>query len=291
MSATRPAADRRVDVLLATYCRPHTIRYAIEAVLQQTHADFTLHVVGDGCDDETERIVRSFADPRLRFYRFPKAMGFGYVHRNTVLRQCDAPFVAYMTDDDLWFPDHLQRGVETLVERELGLVAFRSIQVRYPNLLDPYFFAFDWRLGPWSRWLRNWFMGAVGCVHRREVFTAVGYWDESLFRFGDRDFYHRVRVSPVPSSYEDRVTVLRFYAQHWDPCYALVAEPPQKAWVGRLREPGFRAEVEAALAGPRDLLARWRQADDFVAFAVRSGPRFLRFLFHKARAWATGSRR
>jgi hypothetical protein len=72
----------QVDVILPTHRRPHTIAYAIQAVLGQTYPNFVLHVVGDGCDAETEAIARSFTDPRVRFHRFAKAMGFGYANRN-----------------------------------------------------------------------------------------------------------------------------------------------------------------------------------------------------------------
>src|SRR6185436_3459422 len=80
MSASPDA--RAVDVILPTYRRPHTIAYAIRSVLAQTHRDFTLHVVGDGCSAETEAVVDGIQDPRIRFHLFPKAMGFGYAHRN-----------------------------------------------------------------------------------------------------------------------------------------------------------------------------------------------------------------
>jgi len=271
-----------VDVILPTHRRPHTIEYSIRSVLAQTHAGFTLHVVGDGCGEETEAVVRSLADPRLRFHRFPKAMGFGYANRNAVLRQSSAPFVAYMTDDDLWFPDHLERGLAELEATAAGLVAFRSIQVRYPDVLDPYFFAYDWRLGSASRWLRNWFTGSVGCVHRRSVFDVVGYWNDRIFRFGDREFYNRVRLSSVPTRYVDRATVLRFFAQHWDGLYARLGEAPQKDWLPRLQDAEWRQGVERALASTRRGwdVRRW-QAADFLAFGARSGPRFARFVFQK----------
>jgi glycosyltransferase involved in cell wall biosynthesis len=273
-----PAA---VDVILPTYRRPHTIGFAIRSVLGQSHPRFTLHVVGDGCDAQTEAVVRSFDDPRIRFRRFPKGTGFGYVHRNTVLKESSAPYIAYMTDDDLWFPDHLERGLARLQDGKLGLVAFRSIQVRYPDVLDPYFFAFDWRLGPPSVWLRNWFMGSVNCVHRREVFEQVGYWNDRLFRFGDREFYNRVRTSPVTSRYVDDVSVLRFYAQHWDPRYPRVAQPPQLEYLERLQDPAWRDAIDRALQGSRGWTVRRRQAADFFAFAVRSGPKFARFWYQK----------
>lgn len=272
-----------VDILLPTYRRPHTIGYAIRSVLAQTHRNFTLHVVGDGCSAETEAVVRSGDDPRVRFRAFPKATGFGYAHRNVVLRESAAPYVAYMTDDDLWFPDHLARALEILGGGETGLVAFRSIQVRHPDVLDPYFFAFDWQLGPASRWLRNWFMGSVNCVHRRDVFEKVGYWNDRLVRFGDREFYNRVRTSAVRSRYVDRVTVLRFYAQHWDGRYAGFRTAPQSRYVETVRDPAWRERVHEALAQRRDFAVRRRQAADFFAFALRSGPKLARFWYQKRR--------
>jgi glycosyltransferase involved in cell wall biosynthesis len=276
--------DTLVDVVLATHARPHTIGYAIASVLAQTEPRFALHVVGDGCDERTAAMVAAVGDPRVRFLRFPKAPGFGYANRNVVLERVRSPFVAYMTDDDLWFPDHLESALFALGERRLDLVAFRSGQVRPPDQPDPHFFAFDWSFGPFSRFLRHWFMGAVGSVHRRSVFETVGYWNDALFRFGDREFYNRVRVSALPSAYLDHITVLRFYAQHWDGLYARVNEPPQKRYLPRVLDPAWTAAFRAsARAGGRGLAVRRRQAADFAAFAVRSGPRFVRFGWQRMR--------
>lgn len=272
----------RVDVVLATYNRPQTVAHSVEAVLAQTERRLLLHVVCDGCDGESERRVRAFADERVRFHRFPKARGFGYASRNTVLRTTVAPFVAYGTDDDLWLPDHLERGVAALDERRLDLVAFRSASVYPPDTLDPHFFAFDWRLGPVSTFLRNWFMGAVTSVHRRTLFATVGYWDERLRRFGDRDFYNRARRSGRPTAFVDEVTVLRFFAQHWQHLYPGLSEPPQARYLPRVGDPAWIAGLRAqASEANRRGDVRRRQWADFLRFAVRSGPRFLRYLWER----------
>src|SRR4029079_207278 len=97
----------------------------MESVLRQTVADFTLEIVGDGCDEETERVVLGTGDPRVKFSRFSKGMGFGYSHRNTVLRRGRSPYVAYMTDDDLLFPDHLELALSALERPGPSLAAFR----------------------------------------------------------------------------------------------------------------------------------------------------------------------
>lgn len=267
-----------VDIILPTHRRPHTIACAIQSVLQQTHADFRLHIIGDGCDETTEALARSVRDPRVTFRRFPKQPGYGYANRNTVLRETDGEFVAYLCDDDLWFPDHLERGLAELRARDVGLVAFRSCAVRFPRSLDPHFFSFDWQAGAATRLLRQWFTGSVECVHRREVFGRVGYWNERLFRFGDREFSHRVRASEVPTAYVDVVTVLRFYAMYWDRLYGSLPEAPQKQFVERLLDPAWCGDIRrCALPGPRDWAVRVRQWTDFTRFGVHSGPRFLRF--------------
>ena len=181
------------DVILPTRGRARTIGFAIGSVLAQTIGDFTLEVVGDGCDEATERAVRAIGDPRIRFSRFEKGMGFGYANRNAVLRRGRSPYVAYMTDDDLMFPDHLELALAALDRSGPSLVAFRAAQVRFPDDLDPNFFAFDWKLGFFSDFLRNGFIGSANLVHRRSLFDRIGYWDETLFRFGDREFHGRAR--------------------------------------------------------------------------------------------------
>ena len=265
------------DVILPTRGRSHTIGFAIASVLDQTIGDFTLEIVGDGCDEATERTVLAVGDPRIRFSRFEKGSGFGYAHRNAALRRGRSPYVAYMTDDDLMFPDHLERARAALDRPGPSLVAFRAAQVRFPDDLDPNFFAFDWNLGCLSDFLRNWFIGSANLVHRRSLFDRIGYWDETLFRFGDREFHSRARRAGE-ATFRDEVTLLRFFAAQWDRRYALLPEPPQARYADAIRDPEWRRSVRRRAAdGPRGVALRLAQARDFMGFALRSGPRFIRF--------------
>src|SRR5262249_51788272 len=149
----------------------------------------------------------------------------------------------------------------------------------------PHFFAFDWRSAFARAFLRNWFMGAVNCVHRRSVFDRVGMWNEKLFRFGDREFYNRVRLSGLPTAYVDEVTGLRFYAQHWGDRFARAQEPPQCRYLEHVSDAQWRDGIRRRTAsGPRSLAVRRHQCADFVRFAFASGPKFLRFWYEKLRS-------
>jgi glycosyltransferase involved in cell wall biosynthesis len=286
-SGPRAAGSGLVDVVLPTCRRPHTLPYAIESVLAQSYPHLRLHVISDGLDPATEAVASSFRDPRLRFYAFPKAPGFGYANRNVVMRGLEGRWVAYMNDDDLLFADHLATAVAALRDG-LELVALRPCAVQYPDTLDPHFFAFAWR-GPFARrFLRHWFMGSVNCVHERRLFERVGTWNERLSRFGDREFYNRARRR-ARSRYLDHVTILRFYALHWDGRYRDLEHPPQARYVDRVRDAGWIAGVRRAAAGGGGWNARRRQLADFFAFGLRSGPRFVRFGWELAATRARGA--
>jgi len=97
----------RFSVLLTTHNRANLLRYAISSVLSQTEGDFELLIVGDGCTDNSSAIVAAFNDSRIRWFDLPKAPYFGYANRNVVLRQASGEYIAFVTDDDLVFPDHL----------------------------------------------------------------------------------------------------------------------------------------------------------------------------------------
>ena len=275
--------DDAVDVILPTHARPHTIGYAIAAVLRQSHANLTLHVVGDGCGDDTAAVVAAIADERLRFHRLAKARGYGYANRNRVLRAGTAPFVAYTSDDDLWFPDHLANALAALARDDAEVSLGREIAVQPPDRIDPHFFAFDWHLAGAGTLLRHWFTGPGVVVHRRRLFDTIGYWNEALARFGDREFLSRVRASGVPATTHGGATMLRFYAAAWDRHYPQLAAPPQARYLERLADPAWGAALAAAMRpGPRPLGVRWGQLRDFAAFARRSGPKFARFWYERA---------
>jgi glycosyltransferase involved in cell wall biosynthesis len=277
--------DVTVAVLLPTHSRPRTIIYAIDSVLAQTHAALELHIVCDGCDAATDDVVARVNDPRVRFHRRPKAPGYGYANRNAVLRLTSAPWIAYISDDDLWFPDHLEVSLASLRVLGSGLVASRSVLVKPPGRLDPHFFAFDWCGLPGGRVLGRWFVGSAPLVHHRSVLERVGYWDETLERFGDREFYARVLRSSVPTGDTNAVTIVRFLALHWDHHYPGLDPPPQAPVLGQLRDPDYRDWVRGLPGQRRSVATRAEQLADFVRFAARSGPRFLRYQLHGLRSF------
>jgi len=96
-----------VSVIIATYNWSSVLRYAIRTVLWQTYRNIELLVIGDACTDDSEQVVDSFADPRVRWHNLPENCGNQFGPNNAGLGLARGEYVAYLGHDDVWFPTHL----------------------------------------------------------------------------------------------------------------------------------------------------------------------------------------
>src|SRR5919109_2218405 len=103
-----------VTVIIATYNFSAALRYTIRSALAQTVRDFELLVVGDACTDESEEVVRSFADSRIQWINLPQRSGSQAGPNNAGLERARGEYIAYLGHDDLWWPDHLAVGLRTI---------------------------------------------------------------------------------------------------------------------------------------------------------------------------------
>lgn len=207
-----------VSVIIPTHNRGDILRRAIDSVLNQTYKDFELIVVSDGCTDNTDEIVTSYADPRIKFFSHEKSCGASAA-RNTGIKASTGQYIAFLDDDDEWTVDKLEVQVP-VIERsapKLGLVYAwmeyiedgRVKCVRAPELRGDIFI---------EMLDKQAITNSSTLMIRREVLDVVKGFDESLLRGNDGDFIRRISkhfaVDYVPKvlakiniGHEDRITV------------------------------------------------------------------------------------
>jgi glycosyltransferase involved in cell wall biosynthesis len=112
----------RCTVLLPVVRPPYLLRNAIESVLAQTVSELELFIICDGAPPETIDCAHDFArrDPRVTVFEFPKGKRVGEAHRHTALTNASGTFVAYLEDDDLWFPNHLEELEKLFLTVDFG---------------------------------------------------------------------------------------------------------------------------------------------------------------------------
>ena len=112
-----------VSIILPTYNREHLLRRAIDSILGQTYQEFELIVIDDGSTDQTEKVVKSYEDGRIHYYKLEQ--NFGPAHaRNVGIQAAVCDYIAFHDSDDVWCKEKLQKQMQVLqkVSKQVGIV-------------------------------------------------------------------------------------------------------------------------------------------------------------------------
>ena len=102
-----------VSVIVPTYNRPYRLREALQSILTQSLQDFEIIVVNDGETDITSVIETLPHNGRITTVKHDRNRGLA-ASRNTGLRLAQGTYIAYLDDDDRYYPDHLAVLVNAL---------------------------------------------------------------------------------------------------------------------------------------------------------------------------------
>lgn len=102
-----------VSVCIPSYRGAAHLAETIESVLSQELGDLELIIIDDNSPDETDRVIASYNDPRLRYYKNPQNLG-PEGNWNRCLEEARGRYFKLLPQDDQLFPDTLKRQVEVL---------------------------------------------------------------------------------------------------------------------------------------------------------------------------------
>ncbi|HEY0413770.1 MAG TPA: glycosyltransferase [Allosphingosinicella sp.] len=234
-----PSANPRVTVIMATWNWSEVLPFAIGSVLLQTFGDFELLVVGDGCTDDSERVVADIGDPRVRWLNLPENHGHQSAPNNEGLRQARGELVAYLGHDDLWLPHHLDclvKAIEEGADLAHGIVRMVAPGDEQACLIRSNYVPGDW-IPPSS------------VVHRRALVTAAGGWADyrTLSCDPDGELWRRFHAAGARIRFVPRLTAIKLPAAARRIVYKKRPWREQAAWLERIRSTDVEAEELGAL--------------------------------------------
>jgi glycosyltransferase involved in cell wall biosynthesis len=250
-------AAPRVSIIMATYNWSSVLPYSIGSALRQTLPDFELLVVGDGCTDDSESIVASINDSRVRWINLPNNNGHQSAPNNEGLRQSRGEIIAYLGHDDLWFPEHLASLVAAI---DGGVdVAWSATRWISPNPEDD-------PISLLPRYFAGAYMPPSSVAHRRVVTESIGGWRDyrRLTEAPENDLWRRAHTAGFRFAFVPRLTVVKFPAGLRRNVYRERPHHEQAAWLTRIRE-------EPDLAGTElmDVIAEYMPNRNFYGHLIK----------------------
>jgi glycosyltransferase involved in cell wall biosynthesis len=109
-----------VTVVIATKNRAHYLRSSIESVLNQSFGELELIVIDDGSEDDTQDVLASISDPRLKHVRNDISQGVGAA-RNTANALARGRYIAVHDDDDIMMPQRIETQLGSIMEGIQGV--------------------------------------------------------------------------------------------------------------------------------------------------------------------------
>lgn len=97
-----------LSVLMTVYNGQFFVYEALKSILLQTFTDFELIVIDDASTDQSDAIIKSFTDKRLRFIQNPERKGIP-VNRKYLFEIASGRFITYVDGDDLLEPDKFEK--------------------------------------------------------------------------------------------------------------------------------------------------------------------------------------
>ena len=104
-----------VSIIMPSYNTAPYIEETIQSVLNQTYTNWELIIVDDCSTDNTDEVLETIKDDRIRCFKNEKNSGAA-VSRNKALREAKGQWIAYLDSDDLWMPEKLEKQIEFMEE-------------------------------------------------------------------------------------------------------------------------------------------------------------------------------
>lgn len=181
-----------ITIITPTYNRASFLKRAISSVLNQTFTNFEMIIVDDCSKDNTEQVVRSIDDNRIRYIKLESNKGPAEA-RNVGIKTARGSYITLLDSDDEYLPNKLELQIMRIQDtpEDVGVVYCGYFIVYEPDTIhgkvSP---KFKGRI--FDTLLKHNCMGSPTPLIKKECFVTCGLFDNSLPSYDDWDMWIRI---------------------------------------------------------------------------------------------------
>jgi glycosyltransferase involved in cell wall biosynthesis len=188
-----------VDIIIPTFNRTKILHETLKSVKNQTFGDWHCWIAEDGENSAYKEVLEPFILDK-RFSHIPgKHTGSPATARNRAMLQGNAPYIAFLDDDDYWLPEKLEKQIDfmgshkncvilgsqcyrrqndkdTIGELSLYYKKFELENIRYKDLVN-----------------KNPLMNSTVII-QRNVLSAAGLQNDKIIPPNALDYDHWLRI-------------------------------------------------------------------------------------------------
>lgn len=135
--------NRDVTILLPVFNAEKHLRESIDSILNQTYSFLEILIINDGSNDQSEDIIQSYSDPRIRYIKNNENKGL-IETLNIGFSLATGKYIARMDADDIAMPLRIEKQVRFMEENsQIGIVGTsytifgdKNETVHYPEKQD-----------------------------------------------------------------------------------------------------------------------------------------------------------
>lgn len=178
-----------VSAVITAYNRPDFLEKSLASVLAQTYPLSQIIIVDDCSPTSLIHLLEKIKDPRIEYVRLEENSGAN-VARNIGIQKSTSEWVAFLDDDDAWYPEKIDKQMHIVKSRFIACVTSYSDMYSKQNAAT-----FNESIVSQQR-LKNGnpYCGTSGLIVKRSILIENPF-DEDLPSGQDWDMY--VRLSHI----------------------------------------------------------------------------------------------
>jgi len=177
-----------VSIIIPTKNRIPLLSEALESVSLQSFKNFEIIVVNDGGTDPAGEIVHFSKDFKLKIINQKGSKGCASA-RNKGIEVSKGKYLAFLDDDDLWLPGHLENLFFFLEENNKISLAYSDCEVQRikenGKVIESKGLGVNFNI---QDMLENDFIPPSSIILRKNCLKETGFFDESMGYSEDWDF-------------------------------------------------------------------------------------------------------